>query len=396
MTQLIRVLVVVTAREVGGAERYVLHLARALMSVTSTIQITVLLPSHKAMDSFAREIQPFARAIRAPLDLAAQLPRLSYVLRNLAISHDVIHLNSNHPCSRLGIWAGFVLQHSNRPFITVEQRVSEPEDIALPLILRATLPTLFRYSRKRAQRIVAVSQENAQRLVTRYRIPLHQIQVIYNSIPSLSLDQETIQRARAEVRDELGLKGDQPIVLCVARLSPNKGQHVLAAAATEVLRHFPEAHFALAGDGEDREAIQQLTQQLGIAHAFSLLGLRHDIPRLLAASDWFVLPSLAEGFSLAILEALSAGLPVIATRVGGAAEVIQEGTNGWLVAPGDPQALATALRHALSLSAEARVVMQQRARESVRDLTVERMAQQMLHVYQDAIRSFSIKADAKV
>ncbi|HKV81095.1 MAG TPA: heparinase II/III family protein [Candidatus Sulfotelmatobacter sp.] len=134
-----------------------------------------------------------------------------------------------------------------------------------------------------------------------------------------------------------------------------KGHEVLIAAAETVVREFPDVRFLLAGDGQQRKEFEEQVARLGLAKNFSFLGRRNDVPRILSCSDIGVLPSQAEGLPNAVLEYLAAGLPTIASRVGGNVEIIHEGKTGLLVPADEPSALAAAvlrLLHDPSLAAE--------------------------------------------
>lgn len=122
-----------------------------------------------------------------------------------------------------------------------------------------------------------------------------------------------------------------------------KGHPVLIAAAQTVVREFPDVKFLFAGDGEKKNDFEKQTQRLGIARHFLFLGRRDDVPRILACSDIGVLASKAEGLPNAVLEYLAAGLPTIASCVGGNVEIIRDGKTGLLVPPEDSSALAAAI-----------------------------------------------------
>jgi glycosyltransferase involved in cell wall biosynthesis len=117
----------------------------------------------------------------------------------------------------------------------------------------------------------------------------------------------------------------------------------LIAAAAEVVREFPDTRFLLVGDGAARKDFEAQVAALGVQANVLFLGRRNDVPVILACCDIAVLPSQAEGLPNAVLEYLAAGLPAIASNVGGSAEVIQDGVSGLLVPPGDSGALASAL-----------------------------------------------------
>jgi L-malate glycosyltransferase len=132
-------------------------------------------------------------------------------------------------------------------------------------------------------------------------------------------------------------------VIMVANLRPEKGHDILIDAAVHVLRQYPDARFELAGGGPEQGAIEARLGERGIGEAFTLLGEREDVPALLANSDIVVLPSRTESLPNAVLEGMAAGLPVIASRVGGIPDVIDDGRTGLLFPVCDVQALAARL-----------------------------------------------------
>ena len=139
-----------------------------------------------------------------------------------------------------------------------------------------------------------------------------------------------------------GPRPDGPAVL-VARLSPEKDVATLLRAAARVVQQRPTFRLRIAGDGPCLPMLRELTDQLQLAGHVDFLGDVRDVAGLLATAKLFVLPSLTEGISLTLLEAMSCGLPVVATRVGGNPEVVVDGQTGLLVPPGDPPALAAAI-----------------------------------------------------
>lgn len=151
------------------------------------------------------------------------------------------------------------------------------------------------------------------------------------------------RRPRAQVRAELGAAPDRPLLLTVARLAGQKGLDVLLEAAGELGAREPAPLFAVAGGGPLRGPLQERIDAAGLP--VRLLGHRSDVAELLAAADAFVLPSRWEGPSLVVMEALRAGLPVVASRVGGIADLYEE--SALLVPPGDAAELARAVRRVL-------------------------------------------------
>jgi glycosyltransferase involved in cell wall biosynthesis len=158
------------------------------------------------------------------------------------------------------------------------------------------------------------------------------------------------------VRQELGLPGNARLMTMVGTLKHQKGHKVLLEALGPVIRDHPDLHVLLVGDGELRDEIAGKIRECELTEHVHLLGNREDVPHLLAGSDYFILPSLWEGLPMALIEAMAAGLPVIATRVSGTQQVMVPGETGILVEPGDPGQLQSAIRHFLANGERARAM----------------------------------------
>jgi glycosyltransferase involved in cell wall biosynthesis len=165
------------------------------------------------------------------------------------------------------------------------------------------------------------------------------IRLIYNGVQSSNFISHNSNRRK--IREELHLKPDKKVIITVANLIPYKGHHELIEAAASVTDKYPDSHFLLVGEDRGiRKDLEIRVKELGIDKNIIFLGQRNDVPDLLAASDISVLPSHEEGFSNVILESMAAGLPVVATSVGGNPEAIVNGETGWLVPPKNPDELA--------------------------------------------------------
>jgi sugar transferase (PEP-CTERM/EpsH1 system associated) len=185
---------------------------------------------------------------------------------------------------------------------------------------------------------VTVSRDLARWLVEDVRVPARKVSTIYNGVDT----QRYASGDRADARQALGIPVDWTVAGTVGRLDPVKDQACLirafARAAGEAKRVL-----VIAGDGPCREELAALVKELAIGDRVRLLGERNDVPLILRALDVFVLSSIGEGISNAILEAMAAGLPVIATRVGGNVELVRDALTGRLIEPRRPEALAEAL-----------------------------------------------------
>ena len=193
--------------------------------------------------------------------------------------------------------------------------------------------------------MVAVSEDLKRFMCEKVGIADQRVQVIYNGVaPAQSVTDEDVQRCKAE----LGISGCYPVLGVVGSLYPVKGHTFLLEAMPEVVRRWPRARLLVIGRGELEVTLKERAEQLAIGDNVLFLGMREDVPRLLSVLDAFVLPSLSEGLSLALLEAMASGKPVVATLVGGNPEVIEQGRTGFLVQPENVGDLATNLVKLLS------------------------------------------------
>jgi glycosyltransferase involved in cell wall biosynthesis len=172
---------------------------------------------------------------------------------------------------------------------------------------------------------------------------------------------------------------DGAIVGNVARLAEQKGQRALLEAAPLVLERHPDVRFVIAGEGELREELEALAAPLGDRAV--LLGARDDVPDLLASFAVFAFPSLFEGLCLAVIEAQAAGVPVVATPVGGIRETVVEGETGWLVPPRDPSALAERISWVLEHRDEASRVAREARRRARASYSEATMVERTLALY---------------
>jgi glycosyltransferase involved in cell wall biosynthesis len=197
--------------------------------------------------------------------------------------------------------------------------------------------TLARFT----DRIVAVGEDQRREIAAYGIAPLDKIVPI-----PLGLEIEPLldaERDRGGLKAELGLNGHSKLVGIVARLVPIKAHEIFLEAAARVRDAEPDAHFLVIGDGERRGELQAMARELGLADAVRFLGWREDMKRVYADLDVVALSSNNEGSPVALIEALAAARPVVATDVGGVAEVVEDGKTGLLAPPRDPVALAAGI-----------------------------------------------------
>jgi glycosyltransferase involved in cell wall biosynthesis len=193
-------------------------------------------------------------------------------------------------------------------------------------------------------RIIAVSRAVKENVVHYDKISPEKVRVLYNCI-----DPSKFQRNSdgQEVRRRFGIGPEDYLIGVIGRLEEQKGHIYLLEALARLVSEFPQIKVLIVGKGNLRPFLEKKAQELGLSKNVLFLGVQKPINPILEALDLFLLPSLWEGFSLAILEAMSMGLPVVATAVGGAAEVIHSGIDGLLISPKDVPGLVAAIRDAV-------------------------------------------------
>jgi glycosyltransferase involved in cell wall biosynthesis len=197
-------------------------------------------------------------------------------------------------------------------------------------------------------RVLTVSEDTRQSYIARSGIPARKLTALHNGIdfsPYLCLDSSLV---RASVRDEFRIPQDAHLIVTVAVLRPPKGIDRMLQAMPAVLEALPNTYYLIVGDGAHRQELENETKRLNLTGIVLFAGMRKDIPRLLVASDLFVLPTLTEALPTVLAEAMAARLPIIASAVGGIPEMVTDGDNGFLVPPSQPSELSRACLAVLS------------------------------------------------
>ena len=223
--------------------------------------------------------------------------------------------------------------------------------------------------------IVAVSQALAGQLSRDLWIRSTRITTIPNGVRFDPLAESTI-------RSELALSPEDHLVVTVGNLYPVKGHRVLLDAAALLSSQHPNLHVAIAGRGELAAALAEQARELGLAGRLHLLGLRTDVANVLAAADVFVLPSLSEGLPLALLEAMCAARPIVASAVGEVPVALAAGAAGLLVEPGNATALAAALHRMLENRFEAQLLGKSAQARAAAEYGIARMVTRYAALYE--------------
>jgi len=335
-----RILQLITGLGRGGAEQVVLDLATRLdrgryeSSVCSILDV-----SGRQGACVGRLREAGVNVISLGLTHKRQLRRamaLRHVLRDLR--PDILHCHMFH-ANVLGRWAG-----SRAGLRNIISTVHIAE--------RRWRPWRFwleRQTDRMGAVTVCVSKAALEFHSRKTGVPRERLVVIHDGVDTARFARPA--RPRGAVRAELGIGPDAKVAGSVGRLDPQKGYRHLVRAFAAILEEIPDAHLVIAGDGPERAMLRALANVPGHAGRVHLVGARSDVPDLLHAFDVFVMPSIYEGFGLALVEAMAAGVPVVASAVDSLPEVLGAdepgGAAGRLVPPADPAAIAYAVCEAL-------------------------------------------------
>jgi len=363
----LRILHVDTAPTWRGGQAQILGLVRGLLARGHEQWLAA--PDGPLAEKVAELGIPTRRfAPSSDLDLVAAFGLATYARR---VQPQVVHLHSARAHATGLLAAGTAKAKS-----VVARRV-DFEVARSPLsALKYRLPV---------DRFVTVSRGIADVLV-RGGIPPSRIAVIHSGIDidAVVSRVETARKGGAAeaMRRRLGAQG--PLVGAIAALAPHKDHRTLVDAARLVLEERPDVRFVAAGAGPTEAAVRAQVEQLGLGEAFLLPGFVDDVPALLGALDVFVLSSYLEGLGTSVLDAQAAGVPVVATGVGGVPEMIEDGVNGRLVPPRDPRALADAILETLAdpAAAQARAA---KARVTVREFGLTRTIEKTEALYAELL-----------
>jgi len=263
--------------------------------------------------------------------------------------------------------------------------------LGIPIVIAAERNVIRRPAWQRAlerglDRVTTLYLTNADAIVEELAghggLPRSKMRVVANGIDLSRLPPFTTDRR--EARRRLGWPADRRLVSQVGRLEAQKDYPTFVRAMAEIAPRFPDVDFLIVGDGSARSAIEDLVRELGLLGRVRLLGLRHDVPEILAATDVLVLASRWEGLPNVVIEGMATGAAVVATDVGGARMLLRDGA-GRLAPVGATAAIAAEVEDLLGDDA-ARVELVSRARRRIEsDLTTTRMAAETTAVYSELL-----------
>jgi glycosyltransferase involved in cell wall biosynthesis len=358
----------------AGTERYVLTLAREQREQGALV--TVACSPASALHAHCREHA--LNTIDAPRERLDMRFTRALKTKLQAGQIAVVHAHNG----RTALTAAVAVHWAQRGRCVLTQHFLQPAHVAHRGTKGAAFRAVHHWAHRHLHHTIAISEAVRASSLARGDVSSNDITVVPNGIfePGAA-DINSSARTRAS----LGVSTQTPLIVCAARLEPEKDVETLIAAMAHVVTKSPDAHCIVAGTGSQQEFLHKTIEQLHLSDRVSLLGYRSDVLSLIHAGDIFVLPSLAEPFGLALLEAMALGRPVVATAAGGPLEIVTPGCTGLLVPPSHPQELANALLTLLG-DVEARRWMGQNGYQRFqRCFTARQMAQATLDVYKQIL-----------
>jgi len=365
-----RILFVTTGLAYGGAETQLKELAIRLKRRGWEVHIASMLPPAAYVEELqAQGIPIYNLRMRRKIPDPRVLFRLAAIVRRERFH--VVHAHMVHA----NLLARFARLLAPMPLLICTVHSIIEGGRWREIAYRLTDPL--------ADLTTQVSQAGQRRYVRIGAVPAHKIRFIPNGIDTNRFRPDLT--ARHEVRQSLGL-GEAFTWLTVGRLEPVKNHLVLLKAFKQVISAHDPVQLLIVGQGPLRAMLERAIAHASLEKHVRLLGLRRDIPALLNAADGFVLSSFWEGMSMVLLEAAATALPIVATDVGGNAEIVMDRVNGYLVPPAKPDALAEAMQQVMNLPEDARHAMGLAGREHiVQNFDIERVADRWEALYRELL-----------
>jgi glycosyltransferase involved in cell wall biosynthesis len=344
----LRVMFMQTDMRVGGAEMVTANIIRRLDPKRFVPELCCLKELGEIGETLAGEIPVHCNLLRSKYDLRV-LPRLISLLRDRKID-GVVTVGAGDKM----FWGRIAARRLGLPvIISALHSTGWPDGVGRLNRMLTPITDAF----------IAVAASHGEYLIEHEGFPSKRVAVIPNGVDTAKY---APLRDAVAVRRELGIDDDAPVVGIVAALRPEKNHELFLELGRRVLRQLPNARFLVVGDGLCRSDLERRAAEMGLGSSVLFLGSRNDVPRLLAAMDVFALTSHNEANPISILEAMSVGVPVVATDVGSIHEAVSEGESGYLVPAGD-SALLTDRVIGLLTDEPRRRVIGAAAREAVID-----------------------------
>lgn len=370
------ILYVIENIEFGGGERVFSQIIRGL----DKERFGVFVASNpggifeKKLTEVGTKINPVSMTNRYNLGIISQLKK---IIKTKGIR--IVHSQGG----RADFFARIAARIANVPII-ISSMAMLVEGYDVSILRKGLYVSMDRWTERWVNKFTVLSEAMRLSLIERHKIPPKNIVKIYNGIEieEYNTDLKELRNKKLESKRALGLKNDVPVIGAIGRLVWQKGFEYLIRAAPEVLKKYPEARFLIVGEGPLKNKLILTSEKLNVVDRIIFTGFRSDIKEILASIDVLAMPSLLEGLPMVLLEAMAMAKPIVATRIDGITEVLENSKTGLLVPAKNSHALAEAIVGILNNKAKA-IFFGQNAREAAKEkFSVKKMVKEIELAYE--------------
>ncbi len=374
------ILYVIENIEFGGGERVFSQIIRGL----DKERFGVFVASNpggifeKKLTEVGIKINPVRMTNRYNLGI---ISRLKKIIKTKDVQ--IVHSQGG----RADFFARIAARIANVPII-ISSMAMLVEGYDVSILRKGLYVSIDRWTERWVNKFTVLSEAMRRSLIEGHKIPSENIVKIYNGIEieEYNPDLKEIRNKKLEVRRELGLKNDVPVIGAIGRLVWQKGFEYLIRAAPEVLKKCPEARFLIVGEGPLKNKLILTGEKLNVADRIIYTGFRNDIKEILTSIDVLAMPSLLEGLPMVLLEAMAMAKPIVATRIDGVTEVLENSKTGLLVPAKNSHALAEAIVGILNDQAKANFFGQNAKEAAKEKFSVKKMVEQIELAYEKLLR----------
>lgn len=378
-----KIFYLITSSEYGGAQKYLRDLAVNLPSA----EYQAIIAAGGGDDELFKQLADFSAIKIIKIPSLQRLPNIhnarkclkEIVQLLLREKPDILHLNSSM-AGFLGSWAGQIYKKKTKATLKIIYTVHGWVFLE-PGFLKSRLYFLAeKLSVKWKNIFIVLSEHDRQIGLSKKITSPEKIVKIYNGLNPRTIDFLTKERAREQILPPAYRDVAKPLIGAIANFYGTKGLPYLIKAASLLRQQKQNFFLVIIGDGPERKKLESLITRLKLSDCVFLAGRIPQAAQYLTAFDIFVLPSVKEGFPFVILEAMAAGAPIVATKVGGIPEIIENEKSGLLIKPKNPMALANAIKNFLN-NPKQQKSLAENAKQQVEEFSLSRMIEQTYQLY---------------
>jgi glycogen(starch) synthase len=374
-------------RVVGGIARHCEGLAQALVKLGHDVHLFTLdfpgSPEYEEMEGV--KVYRASTELGHPNFLTWVLLFNHFLSKKMADVTSKVDFDVMHVHDWLAAFSGITFKHyTKKPMVLTVHSTEIGRAQGLHSPDSFSINGIEWWSNYEANRVIVCSQSMKDEICNHFNLPQNKVDVIPNAIDASKYE---IPVDRGAVRQRYGVGWGEKLVLCVGRLVPQKGVEYFIRAIPKIARRFPEAKYVIVGEGWSRDLLEGEARASGHADKIRFTGFASDIEviNLMTSADVLVVPSIYEPFGIVALEGMATGVPVVASQVGGLAEVIEHDKTGLFVYPRSPDSIAWGIGRILSDPDHARWIAENAKEKLHKAYSWEAVAMKTVEVYKKVV-----------